>query len=126
MDGLRAHAEERGRTVDVLDIVALNARSEIALGQWDDGCTSLAWRIREDGSGSERQLLGQNWDWRVGVGKNLAMMSIEQDGKPKIWMVTEVNLFPPSSLITREAQTPGYSQESSGRSVSTRPRSASS
>ncbi|TBU36645.1 hypothetical protein BD309DRAFT_1085098 [Dichomitus squalens] len=76
--------------VDVLDIVALNARSEIALGQWDDGCTSLAWRLRDSaGSGFERQLLGQNWDWRVGVGKNLAMVSIEQDGKPKIWMVTE-------------------------------------
>ena len=90
-DGLRAHAEEQGQTVDILDIVALNARSEIALGQWDDGCTSLAWRIREDGSGSERQLLGQNWDWRVGVGKNLAMVSIEQVGKPKIWMITEVS-----------------------------------
>ncbi|EJF60712.1 hypothetical protein DICSQDRAFT_170858 [Dichomitus squalens LYAD-421 SS1] len=91
-DGLCAYADEHGRSVDVLDIVALNARSEIALGQWDDGCTSLAWRFRNSaGSGFERQLLGQNWDWRVGVGKNLAMVSIEQDGKPKIWMVTEVN-----------------------------------
>ncbi|EJF60719.1 AAT-domain-containing protein [Dichomitus squalens LYAD-421 SS1] len=89
-DGLCAYADEHGRSVDVLDIVALNARSEIALGQWDDGCTSLAWRLRDSaGSGFERQLLGQNWDWRVGVGKNLAMVSIEQDGKPKIWMVTE-------------------------------------
>ncbi|KAM5537938.1 hypothetical protein V8D89_008414 [Ganoderma adspersum] len=86
-DGLRAHAEQHGQTVDVLDIVALNARSEIALGQWDDGCTSLAWRIRAPGS--ERQVLGQNWDWRETVGKNLAMVSIEQEGKPRIWMVTE-------------------------------------
>lgn len=88
-DGLRTHAEQHGETMDVLDIVALNARSEIALGQWDDGCTSLAWRIRAPGS--ERQVLGQNWDWRETVGKNLAIVSIEQEGKPKIWMVTEVH-----------------------------------
>ncbi|PIL33686.1 hypothetical protein GSI_04310 [Ganoderma sinense ZZ0214-1] len=86
-DGLLTHAQQHGKTVDVLDIIALNARSEIALGQWDDGCTSLAWRIRAPGS--ERQVLGQNWDWRETVGKNLAMVSIEQEGKPKIWMVTE-------------------------------------
>ena len=86
--GMKSYAEEHGQNVDVLDIVALNARSEIALGQWDDGCTSLAWQIRKPGF--EKQVLGQNWDWREGVGKNLAMVSIEQDGKPKIWMVTEV------------------------------------
>ncbi|RPD57838.1 AAT-domain-containing protein [Lentinus tigrinus ALCF2SS1-7] len=73
--------------VDVLDIIALNARSEIALGQWDDGCTSLAWHIRTPGT--EKQILAQNWDWREAVGKNLAMVSIERVGKPKIWMVTE-------------------------------------
>ncbi|KAI0752813.1 AAT-domain-containing protein [Daedaleopsis nitida] len=73
--------------VDILDVVALNARSEIALGQWDDGCTSLAWRIRAPGC--EKQILGQNWDWREGVGKNLAMVSIAKEGKPTIWMVIE-------------------------------------
>ncbi|KAH9935142.1 AAT-domain-containing protein [Epithele typhae] len=70
--------------VDAVDIVALNARSEIALGQWDDGCTSVAWRV--DGS---RQLLAQNWDWRETVGKNLAMASITAPGKPRMWMVIE-------------------------------------
>ncbi|KAI0629555.1 AAT-domain-containing protein [Trametes polyzona] len=73
--------------VDILDIVALNARSEIALGQWDDGCTSLAWRIRAPGM--HKQILAQNWDWREGVGKNLALASISSPGKPKIWMVIE-------------------------------------
>ncbi|KAI1781751.1 AAT-domain-containing protein [Ganoderma leucocontextum] len=83
-DGLRADAEQQWRTVDVLDIIALNARSR--WGQWDDGCTSLAWRIHIS---SERVVLGQNWDWREGVGKNLAMVSIEQEGKSKIWTVPE-------------------------------------
>lgn len=97
--------------VDVLDIIALNARSEIALGQWDDGCTSLAWRIRDapsttssPGSGPEpgsagyaraKQILAQNWDWRESVGKNLAMVSIAGEGKPKIWMVIEVRSYTP-------------------------------
>ena len=86
-DGVQ-EAKASADPVDVLDIIALNARSEIALGQWDDGCTSLAWHIRT--SGTEKQILGQNWDWRESVGKNLAMVSIERAGKPKIWMVTEV------------------------------------
>ncbi|KAH9846504.1 AAT-domain-containing protein [Lenzites betulinus] len=73
--------------IDVLDIVALNARSEIALGQWDDGCTSLAWKIRAPGA--TKQILAQNWDWREGVGKNLALASITTPGKPQIWMVIE-------------------------------------
>ncbi|TFY58625.1 hypothetical protein EVJ58_g6307 [Rhodofomes roseus] len=71
--------------VGLLDIVALNARSEIALGQWDDGCTALAWKLGTSG----KQLLGQNWDWRASVGENLALMSIRRVGKPTIWMVTE-------------------------------------
>ncbi|THG99251.1 hypothetical protein EW026_g3070 [Hermanssonia centrifuga] len=69
--------------VDIIDIVALNARSEIALGQWDDGCTSLAWHI------GDKQILAQNWDWRVSVGKNLAIAFIHQAGKPDITMVIE-------------------------------------
>ncbi|CDO76742.1 hypothetical protein BN946_scf184813.g12 [Trametes cinnabarina] len=83
-DGVRA---QLGSKIDLLDIVALNARSEIALGQWDDGCTSLAWRIRAPGS--HKQILAQNWDWREGVGKNLAIATITAPDKPQIWMVIE-------------------------------------
>ena len=72
--------------VRLLDIVALNARSEIALGKWDDGCTALAWRLGQSG----KQVLAQNWDWRVAVGENLALVSIRPVGKPAIWMVAEV------------------------------------
>ncbi|KAI5117696.1 hypothetical protein M0805_007765 [Coniferiporia weirii] len=72
--------------VTLLDILALNARSEIALGTLDDGCTSLAWALKGN---SHRQVLAQNWDWTEDVGKNLAMASITQPGKPKIWMVIE-------------------------------------
>lgn len=86
--------EEYREKVDVLDIVALNARSEIALGQWDDGCTALAWHLRA-GVGSlptqtQTQILAQNWDWRRTVGPNLALANIRQEGKLEIWMVIEV------------------------------------
>lgn len=89
------------RHIDIVDIVALNARSEIALGQWDDGCTALAWDVGcfSDSSGSapqevqsrlHKRILAQNWDWRTTVGRNLVLTSIKQEGKPDIWMVMEV------------------------------------
>lgn len=81
-----------GSGAALTDIVALNARSEIALGTLDDGCTSLAWTL--NGSNGRRQILAQNWDWTESVGKNLAMASITQLGKPKIWMVIEVRITP--------------------------------
>ena len=77
--------------VDLLDIIAINARSEIALGKWDDGCTALAWRLGPSG----KRMLAQNWDWRVAVGENLALVSIRCTGKPTIWMVTEVRAHTP-------------------------------
>ena len=74
-----------GAEVDLLDIVALNCRSEIALGKFSDGCTTLCWKKSENA-----RVLSQNWDWTATVKNNLAMVSIEQLGKPTIYMVTEV------------------------------------
>jgi isopenicillin-N N-acyltransferase-like protein len=81
----------QGAEVDILDIVALNCRSEIALGSFSDGCTSMAW-VDSSQSRMTKTVLAQNWDWVKIVKENLVMMSIEQVGKPKIWMVTEVSL----------------------------------
>lgn len=82
MEGIAEGAE-----LDVLDIVALNCRSEIALGKFSDGCTTLCWKKNDNA-----RVLSQNWDWTATVMKNLAMVSIEQAGKPTIYMVTEVRL----------------------------------
>ncbi|KAL5522168.1 hypothetical protein ACEPAF_2025 [Sanghuangporus sanghuang] len=79
----------KGADVPLIEIVALNARSEIALGTLDDGCTSLAWTLEEGEGGKRKQILAQNWDWTEEVGKNLVMASIDKPGKPKIWMVME-------------------------------------
>lgn len=78
-----------GADLDVLDIVALNCRSEIALGSFSDGCTGLGWKREKEDEGV---LLAQNWDWTRRVKGNCVLMSIEGVGKPKIWMVTEVRL----------------------------------
>ncbi|KAI0090801.1 AAT-domain-containing protein [Irpex rosettiformis] len=88
LEEMRGIADGVGTSeVDILDIVALNARSEIALGQWDDGCTALSWKLEN------KQILAQNWDWRTSVGKNLALASICQDDKPDIWMVIEPGII---------------------------------
>jgi isopenicillin-N N-acyltransferase-like protein len=63
-----------GANLDILNIVALNARSEIALGLFSDGCTSLGWKLK--GNGRRDVILAQNWDWTPRLQKNLAMMSI--------------------------------------------------
>ncbi|KAH7346567.1 acyl-coenzyme A:6-aminopenicillanic acid acyl-transferase-domain-containing protein [Rhexocercosporidium sp. MPI-PUGE-AT-0058] len=76
-----------GANVDLLDIVALNCRSEIALGLFSDGCTSLGWK-REGGEA----WLAQNWDWTRRVKENCVLMSVEGVGRPKIWMVTEAGI----------------------------------
>jgi isopenicillin-N N-acyltransferase-like protein len=77
-----------GSGLDLLDIVALNCRSEIALGLFSDGCTGFGWKTETEGV-----ILGQNWDWTARVKKNLVFMSIDQPGKPKIYMITEVSLW---------------------------------
>lgn len=77
-----------GAGLDVADVVALNCRSEIALGKFSDGCTALCWQ-----KSSKSRVLSQNWDWTAAVKKNLAMVSIEQVGKPTIYMVTEVSCY---------------------------------
>ncbi|KAL0068297.1 hypothetical protein AAF712_004684 [Marasmius tenuissimus] len=77
-----------GSGLDILDVVALNARSEIALGLFSDGCTSLGWKYSESGE----VFLAQNWDWTPRVQENLAMVSIEQPGLPTVYMVTEAGI----------------------------------
>ncbi|KAJ7842512.1 hypothetical protein B0H13DRAFT_139783, partial [Mycena leptocephala] len=69
---------------------ALNARSEIALGLFSDGCTSLGWKLKGNGHG--HVILAQNWDWTPRVQENLAMMSIDQPGHPKIYMMAEAGI----------------------------------
>ncbi|PTX53704.1 isopenicillin-N N-acyltransferase-like protein [Melghirimyces profundicolus] len=79
-----------GAGVDFEDILALNARSEIALTQsgtkrFTDGCTSIgvASPVSVD------TIIGQNWDWKGEQSKSLLLLEISCESKPRIKMVTE-------------------------------------
>ncbi|KAK4942002.1 hypothetical protein LTR10_018183 [Elasticomyces elasticus] len=77
---------------DLLDIVALNVRTEIAFGQLSksnrsDGCTTVSW-------GHHGQyFLGQNWDWMEEQKQNLLLLTIVSDDSPTKKMVTEAGII---------------------------------
>jgi isopenicillin-N N-acyltransferase-like protein len=82
---MRGIAEGAG--VKLLDIVALNVRTEINFGLFSDGCTSLAWHTEN------RAFLGQNWDWMTAQKENLIIAKIYQSGKPTIQQITEAGII---------------------------------
>ncbi len=89
MEEIRGVAEGSNRPV--LEIVALNARSEIALTEkMLDGCTSFA--VTPDATG-ERTYLGQNWDWKSSQRDSFVVLKIIQEKKPNIMMVTEAGII---------------------------------
>lgn len=51
---MRGVADGAGK--ELLDIVALNVRTEINFGLFSDGCTALSWHT------DQHAWLGQNWD----------------------------------------------------------------
>lgn len=48
-----------GAAVKFEDVLALNVRTEIAYGMFNDGCTAFSCR---EGEAEERSFLAQNWD----------------------------------------------------------------
>ncbi|KAJ0420500.1 AAT-domain-containing protein [Aspergillus carlsbadensis] len=84
MEGI---AEGSGRSI--LDIVALNVRTEIAFGCFSDGCTSLSWQS------DEHSFLAQNWDWQPAQKQNLIVLEIRplDETKPTIKMITEAGII---------------------------------
>ena len=82
MDGIAS-----GASVDLHDILVLNARSEIALTLQSkiDGCTSVSVLppLATDA------FLAQNWDWRGAQARSLIVTKLEQTNGPTIQMVTE-------------------------------------
>lgn len=106
-----------GAAVDLLDIVALNVRSEIVFGMFTDdnvgknggspldGCTSLGIQFSDAGVGHRGEgssYIAQNWDWQVGQRDNLIILHISSPspasasytaGLPDIAMVTEAGII---------------------------------
>ncbi|KAK7218977.1 hypothetical protein V2G26_006980 [Clonostachys chloroleuca] len=94
-----------GAQVDLLDVLALNIRTEIAFGLFDeksrkpmaiegvDGCTTLGWRTP---SGST--FLAQNWDWKTKQKPNLIILRANPKGisgmdLPSFQMITEAGII---------------------------------
>lgn len=71
-----------GAGLDLLDIVALNCRSEIAMGNFSDGCTSLSWKKHDNG-----RVLAQNWDWAPLRGRISPSCQSNSPANPKsLWL----------------------------------------
>ncbi|MBM7587405.1 isopenicillin-N N-acyltransferase-like protein [Bacillus pakistanensis] len=80
IDEMEGIAEGAG--VSFADILTLNARSEIALTNANDGCSALAIQ-------AETTWLAQNWDWTKEQQNSLLSIEMTQADKPRIQMVTE-------------------------------------
>ena len=95
-----------GSGYELLEIVALNVRTEINFGLFSDGCTALAWHT------PDRAWLAQNWDvsvlswegerramkidmkqWMTEQKQNLIITKITQPDKPTIIQVTEAGIM---------------------------------
>ncbi|OQV03847.1 hypothetical protein CLAIMM_08835 [Cladophialophora immunda] len=84
-----------GAGVDVLDIVALNIRSEISLtnftGEASDGCTSLG---QAPEGVQEGIFIAQNWDWTAEAADAVVLLDVQRttDHSPRIQMLGEAGL----------------------------------
>lgn len=79
-----------GAGIDFLDILALNVRSEIALTNYSDGCTSIA----SKGTGPNTGVfLAQNWDWVGEASDSTAFFDIHKTGTPRMRLMGEGGIF---------------------------------
>ena len=89
MEEIRGVAEGAG--VDIEDILALNARSEVIMMTGSavpsGGCTSCA--ITPESTLSGNTILAQNWDWKGDQIESMVVLKIKQKNKPNITMITE-------------------------------------
>lgn len=77
-----------GASVDFLDILTLNLRSEIALTNYSDGCTAVGKVDLKTGT----TLIAQNWDWVSEASQTLVFFDIHETGKPRMRMLGEAGL----------------------------------
>ncbi|KAG0646072.1 Acyl-coenzyme A:6-aminopenicillanic-acid-acyltransferase 40 kDa [Hyphodiscus hymeniophilus] len=85
VDEMRGVAEGAGVTYE--DILALNVRTEIAFGAFNDGCTALSWK------GAGTSILAQNWDWNTDQAENLICLKIKKENGLGIEMITEAGII---------------------------------
>lgn len=90
MEEIRGVAAGAGRPLG--EIMALNARSELALTEkMLPGCTAFA--VLPEASAAGETYVGQNWDWKASQRSALLLLNIKQPGRPEIMMVTEAGII---------------------------------
>lgn len=98
MDEMRGLAEGAG--VELQDILALNARSEVVMMQKSDkhevhidsdGCTALA--ALPEVTADHHTWLAQNWDWKSTQLDSIILLRIKQQNGPELLMVTEAGII---------------------------------
>jgi isopenicillin-N N-acyltransferase-like protein len=81
------HGIAAGAGCDLLDIVLINARSEL-MGTMDhDACTALA--AGPEATTQGQVLLSQNWDWYTAVEAEPLLLHVRQPGRPAILTLCE-------------------------------------
>ncbi|EPE03410.1 acyl-coenzyme a 6-aminopenicillanic-acid-acyltransferase [Ophiostoma piceae UAMH 11346] len=90
-------ADGAGDGVDIDDILTLNVRSEIALTNYSEGCTSLA---GIDPAGRNHVFLAQNWDWVEEAADSLILIDLRADGKPRALLMCEAGIVGKFGLNT--------------------------
>ncbi|KAG8631014.1 hypothetical protein KVT40_000154 [Elsinoe batatas] len=78
-----------GAQRDLLEIIAINVRTEINFGLFSDGCTAVGWTDAQGGGGS---ILAQNWDWMEKQKENLVLLDVQGEGKVRFQVMTEAGL----------------------------------
>jgi isopenicillin-N N-acyltransferase-like protein len=74
-----------GAGCDLVDILLINARSELL--RYMDECTALA--AAPDVTLQGYTLLGQNWDWNTSIEADPVLLHIRQPGKPEVLTLAE-------------------------------------
>ena len=84
-----------GAEVDLLDIAALNARTEIMYSQVSKGdvseCTTIS--LTPPATEGGRVLAAQNWDFSGLLRDSVVIVHVYQDGKPNFMMVAEAGMI---------------------------------
>ena len=82
-----------GANTDLLDIAALNARTEIMFAQLKDAqeCTTLS--LMPPATADGRVIAAQNWDFYRQLRDSLVIVHVHQEDKPNFVMVSEAGMI---------------------------------
>jgi len=90
VEEMRGIAE--GANVDLLDIAALNARTEIMFAQLDaQECTTLS--LLPPATEGGRVIAAQNWDFYRQLRDSIVILHVHQENKPNFVMVSEAGMI---------------------------------